>query len=310
MSEEKEYQIIDTHAHLDLEDFDADRDELFVRSRDGIFPKIKGTPIEPGPVKLKVAAMVLPGITADSSQKAANLAQKYPFLFPGAGVHPNHLLEMKEGDWERTVTLAEDDRTAAIGETGLDLYWHDSPIELQYEYLLRHSLLAKRLGKPIIIHCRDAEKELMHYVTVFRRWEAGETAAEEPGFRPLTEPGAEKLLDLPSMKGVIHSYSNGPETASELLALGFYLGFTGSVTFTGRKFARIWESAKIVPNDRILLETDSPFLTPHPFRGKLERNEPLMSAWTARRLAELRGSDVGEIITQTAANARRLFSIP
>ena len=306
----RELQIIDTHAHLDLEDFDIDRDDLFERTRKGIFPEIIGKTIESGPIKIAVSAMILPGITADSSRKALDLSHQYPFLYSGAGIHPNHLLEMREWDWAETLVLAESDRTVAIGETGLDLYWHASPIELQYEYLLRHSLLAKRLGKPIIIHCRDAEKELLNYATVFRQWEAGEEAPNEPGFHPLTEPGAEDIRNLPPMKGVIHSYSHGPETASKLLRLGFYIGFTGSVTFTGKKFAQIREAAQIVPENRILLETDSPFLTPHPFRGKLERNEPLMSAWTARRLAELRGTGIGDIITQTAANAKRLFAIP
>lgn len=310
MHDDKPLEIIDTHAHLDLEKFDKDRQNVLDRAREGVFPDIRGKTIESGPIRFVVRGMVLPGITATSSAAAATLAASYPDLYAGAGIHPNHLTEMTSGDWPSIVALARRPATVAIGETGLDLYWNASPLELQFEYLLRHSLLAKERGLPIIIHCRDAEKELVRCMTAFRAWEAGEAPSDGPGFGPLAEPQVEKLLALPPLQGVVHSYSGGPSTASELLELGFYLGFTGNVTFTGNKFAPIGEAAKIVPQDRILLETDSPFLIPHPFRGKLERNEPIMSAWTARRLAELRETNISQIVAQTTENARRLFRLP
>ena len=309
MIERTPIELIDTHAHLDMEDFDADREELLTRSRTGIFPSVKGRTIDSGPVQFRIKAMILPGITASSSQRVADLAARVPVFYPGVGIHPNHLHEIAPSDWERIRHLAARPETVAIGETGLDLYWKTSPIELQLNYLLRHSLLAKETGLPIIIHCRDAEEALMKYITLFRRWEAGESIPRVSGFEPLFDPEAADLLNLPPMKGVVHSYSGGSETALELIEQGFYLGFTGSVTF-GKKFAPIAEAAKVIPADRILLETDSPFLVPHPFRGKLERNEPLMSVWTARRLAELREVSVAEIASQTAENARRLFSLP
>lgn len=309
MKDEKELEIIDTHAHLDLEDFDKDRDEVIHRLCEGKFPEIRGKEPELGSFRFHVAALILPGITAESSLKAASLAEENNLFHPGAGIHPNYLLEMKENDWETVKQLAQKPATAAIGETGLDLHWDASPLELQIEYLFRHFLLAKRLRLPVIIHCRDAENEMMDAVRAFRNWETGGRLPEKPGFHPLAEPEAREVVSAPPMNGVIHSYSGGPETAGELIRLGFYLGFTGSVTYTGRKFSPIGEAAKVVPDDRILLETDSPFLIPHPFRGKLDRNEPIMSVWTARRLAELRETNVSEILRLTAQNARRLFRI-
>lgn len=309
MTERTTIGLIDTHAHLDLEDFDEDRETLLDRSQLGIFPSVKGKKIDSGPIQFIVKAMILPGITASSSQRVADLAARYPLFYPGAGIHPNHIHEMAAGDWEIIRSLAFRPETVAIGETGLDLYWKSSPIELQLNFLLRHSLLAKKTGLPIIIHCREAEETLMRYVTIFRQWEAGDSIPRIPGFEPLFEPESGDILNLPAMNGLVHSYSGGPETALKLIEHGFYLGFTGSVTF-GKKFAPISEAAKVVPADRILLETDSPFLVPHPFRGKLDRNEPLMSAWTARRLAELRGVRVAEIASLTAENARRLFNLP
>ena len=309
MTEINPLEIIDTHAHLDMSDFDPDRDRLLARSRAGEFPPIRGKTIESGPVRFKVGGMVLPGITAASSQLVADLAALVPEFYPGAGIHPNHLLEIKPGDWDTIRRLAARPETVAIGETGLDLHWQASPIELQLDYLIRHSLLAKEKGLPIIIHCRDAEEDLLRYAELFRRWEEGDPIPHLAGFDPLFEPESAQLLNFPPMRGVIHSYSGGPDTALKLIHHGFCLGFTGSVTF-GKKFAPIAEAAKAVPADRILLETDSPFLVPHPFRGKLERNEPLMSAWTARCLAQLRGVSIAEIISLTAANARRLFSLP
>lgn len=308
MIEMKSLEIIDTHAHLDMEDFESDLEDILSRTRAGEFPLIKGKKIESGQVKFTVKAMILPGITATSSLRAANLAERFPEFHAGAGIHPNHLLDINQGDWDTIRKLAERPETVAIGETGLDLYWKSSPVELQINYLLRHSLLAKEMRLPIIIHCREAEEVLMNYITLFRRWETGEPIPRSAGFEPLFDPQSAGLLDLPPMKGVIHSYSGGPETALKLIDLGFYLGFTGSVTF-GKKFAAIADAAKVIPADRILLETDSPFLVPHPFRGKLERNEPLMSAWTARHLAELRRVSVEEMISQTSKNARRLFGL-
>lgn len=318
--------IIDTHAHIDLEDFDADRSEFLKRSIRGEFPEIKGKTIESGEKQFSMTAMILPGITAESSQKTIELSNHYNILFPGVGIHPNYTGSADENDWRTIERLSENETVIAIGETGLDLYWDKAPLDLQIDYFVRHIFLAKRRNLPIIIHCRDAENELMDVLRALRRWEKEgrerECSAEifpekggktpelnplSPGLKHFAGVDLDALRSLPPLRGVIHSFSGGPETASELADLGFYLGFTGSVTFTGRKFAKIGASAKVVPNDRFLLETDSPFLTPHPFRGKLERNEPLMTVWTARRLAELRETTVAEIITRSAENACALF---
>lgn len=296
------FRLFDTHAHLDLDDFEADRLELITRSRQGIFPKIpsaresekekKGErkiEIQPGIFSLQ--AIVCPGITAESSrgivELSRSLAGDFPgFFHPGVGIHPNHAVEAGPGDWNLIEELSARPEVAAIGETGLDRHWNRSPIELQTEFLLRHFDLARRRNLPVIIHCREAENDLL---PILRHWRANERG------------------DLPPLRGVVHSFSGGPEMARELIDLDFYLGFAGGVTWTGRKFAPIGEAAKIVPADRFLLETDSPFLVPHPFRGKLERNEPLMTAFIARKLAEVRQTTTGQIVRQTAENARCLF---
>ena len=308
MHDDKPLEIIDTHAHLDLEKFDKDRQNVLDRAREGVFPDIRGKTIESGPIRFVVRGMVLPGITATSSAAAATLAASYPDLYAGAGIHPNHLTEMTSGRLavDRCPGLVDPPlwRSARRARPLLERFSARTSIRISFAAFP----LAKERGPPIIIHCRDAEKELVRCMTAFRAWEAGEAPSDGPGFGPLAEPQVEKLLALPPLQGVVHSYSGGPSTASELLELGFYLGFTGNVTFTGNKFAPIGEAAKIVPQDRILLETDSPFLIPHPFRGKLERNEPIMSAWTARRRRNC-ARQTSRKSSRRQPNARRLFRL-
>lgn len=281
-------ELIDTHVHFDLDDFDSDREALLERSISGIFPQIGEKTLETGSIQLHRA--INPGISVESSRLAIDLAQTYPFIYAAVAIHPNYTALLEENDWKKIERLAQTPKVVAIGETGLDRHWDKSPFSTQKEWFFRHIDLAKRLNLPIIIHCREAIDDLLPILRQIRSDERISATASA------------------QLRGTVHSFSEGPEAARELVEMGFYLGFTGSVTYTQKKFAPLWEAARIVPADRILLETDSPFLIPHPFRGKLERNEPLMTAFVARRLAELRGTTVTEVVRQTTENARRLFT--
>ena len=278
-------ELFDTHAHFDLEDFDSDRDFLIERCSGGLFPREVLDFLEKhhAPVPdAHVTAAIDPGVSVERSRLAVSLARRCPWIRAAAAIHPNHTADTTEEDFRQIEILGELKETVAIGETGLDRHWDASPIETQIYWFSRHIELARRIHKPLIIHCREAIGDLL---TVLRQ------KAEYP------------------LTGTIHSFSEGPQEAEELLAMGFHLGFTGSVTYTQKKFAPLWEAAKRVPDERLLIETDSPFLVPHPLRGKLQRNEPLMTLYVARRLAELRDTTVDHIVTVTAQNARRLFAM-
>lgn len=282
------FELIDTHVHFDMDDFDADRDALAARSSLGEFPSIVDTSGQMADIRL--VAAIDPGITAASSVRAVELTRKYSFLYAAAAIHPNYTAEAQESDWKILKSLVTEPKVVAVGETGLDRYWDDSPFETQKAWFLRHIELAKQYDLPIIIHCREAIDDLLPILRQVREQERLGQSVGKP------------------LRGTIHSFSEGPEAARELVSMGFYLGFTGSVTYTQKKFAPLWEAARSIPLDRFLLETDSPFLIPHPFRGKIERNEPLMCTFVARRLAELRSATVGEILQRSTANARRLFT--
>ena len=279
-----DYRLIDTHAHLDLSHFDINSDDLLYRSLHGIFPEPveEKIPLGGNRVKFVMESIIVPGITADSSKNCIEIAGRSPVLFAAVGIHPNSASETAAGDWETIERLANDPKTVAIGETGLDRYWDKTPLNLQIEYFERHIDLAKRKDLPIIIHCREADDEL---IPILKRESTGK------------------------LRGVIHSFSSDRKFAEICLDCGFYISFSGSVTYTNKKFAGIWDAATVVPWDRILIETDSPFLCPHPYRSKLERNEPLMVAFTAKRLAELRNCLLEEIVNQTTENAKKIFRL-
>lgn len=257
---------IDTHAHLDVEEFAADRDEVIARARDA-----------------GVEVIVCPGVTADSSDSVLRLAEANRSLYAAVGIQPNSCAEAAAGDWDRVVAMADHPRVVALGETGLDRYWDFTPFELQQDYFDRHLRLAAQRDLPVIIHCREAAADLLPMLR--------EAAARGP------------------LSGVLHSFSEDAVTAAECLELGLYLSFSGAVTYTNKKFQPLRQVAASVPEDRILIETDSPYLTPHPLRGKHKRNEPANVVLTAQTLAELRGVSLEQFAAQTAANARRLFRL-
>lgn len=277
--------IFDTHAHLDLEPLVDDFEAVLRRIEYGGFPD-GFTPNGFENTTVILDGVLLPGIDAVSSRRCVEIAARSPKLHAGVAIQPNSVAQAAEGDWEIIAELACRDDVVAIGETGLDRYWDTVPFDIQRDFFFRHIALAKRRRLPILIHCREAEADLLPILQ----------AESDPA-----RPPADRLF------GLLHAFSGGPDFALECVRLGFYISFAGSVTYRNKKFAPLWEAAQAVPADRLLLETDAPYMAPTPYRGKLERNEPLMTAYVANRLAELRGVSFEEIARITTRNAHQLF---
>ena len=259
--------MIDTHVHLDVEDFDADREAVLARA-----------------AAAGVTAMICPAITAKSAEAIVRLAGEHAVLYAAVGIQPNSCGEAAGGDWDAVVALAGRPRVVAIGETGLDRHWDFTPFDVQQDYFDRHLRLAQQSDLPVVIHCRECEADVLAMLR------------EAVGRGPL--------------RGVLHSFSGDAAFAQACLDLGLDVSFSGAVTYTNRKFEPLREAAVMVPDERIMIETDSPYLVPHPLRGKQRRNEPAHLVLTARRLAELRGRRFEELDQQTTRNARRLFRLP
>ncbi len=277
--------IFDTHAHLDLFQHADDFSEVRQRLANGRFPE-GFAPREPESAEWSFCGVVLPGIDVISSRRCLELASAESFFYAAVGIQPNSVVDVQPGDWEEIAELAKFPQVVGIGETGLDRYWDTSPFGIQREFFLKHLELAKRTEKPILIHCREAWDDLL---PILREFFQGKSDRK--------------------MNGLIHAFSGEPEQALECVSLGLSISFAGSVTYTNRKFAPLWEAAKVVPEEKLLIETDSPYMVPHPFRGKLERNEPGLAAFVALRLSELRGVPVERIAAATTQNALRLFRI-
>ena len=259
--------MLDTHAHLDDESFAGDLDDVLRRAEEA-----------------GVEAVICPGITADSSEAVVRLANSHPRLFAAVGIQPNYGHEAADGDWDRIVELAGQPRVVAIGETGLDRHWDFTPFDVQQDYFDRHLRLAQQRDLPIIIHCREAEEDLL--------------------------PMLHEACSRGPLRGVIHSFSGDPDMADECVELGLYVSFAGAVTYTNKKFESLWQAVGTVADDRLLVETDSPYLTPHPLRGKQKRNEPINVRLVIERLAALRDQDPQQVAAATVENARRLFRLP
>ncbi len=224
-----------------------------------------------------VSRLTVIGTRAADSEAAATLCAMEPGLVCAAGIHPNDTTEIEPDEWDRVTRLIVSGRVAAVGETGLDWYRDTASREVQRDYFDRHIRLAQKLGLPLVIHCRESIRDILDTLV----------AARHHG--PLT--------------GVLHSFTGTAEEAAEAVDLGFFLGFAGMVTF--RSAESIRQVATTVPADRLLIETDSPFLSPEPLRGR--RNEPAHVIHTARCLAIARGESLESLAATTTANACRLF---
>jgi len=269
--------IFDTHAHLDFPQFEADRASLVRRLTTGTFPGgLAPEELEDQPIE--IVGVLMPGTEAALCRRTLEMATLSDLFHVAVGIHPNHTADITEEDWQTIAELVRQDNVVAIGETGLDRYWDDSPIETQIEMLHRHIELSQETGKPILIHCRDAWEDLL----------------------PI-------LKQSGKLCGVIHAFSGNTEQMLACVELFSYISFSGSETYPNTKFALHWEAARQTPADRLLVETDAPFMIPHPYRGKLPHNEPTLAALTALRLAELRDVSLQTIAETTAQNAFRLL---
>lgn len=255
--------LIDTHAHLDDPRLRVDSEGVFDRAR-----------------AAGVVQVVAIGTTAEDSASLALLARERSGVFAAVGVHPNDAAEAAPGDWERVVDLSGQPGVVALGETGLDRYRDHTPFPQQQEWFGRHLALARERDLPVVIHCRQSERDILDQLA-----------------------GAG-----PPIRGVLHSFTGTWDDAQGFLELGLHLSFAGMLTFANKALDPLREVAARVPPDRLLVETDSPYLSPHPHRG--ETNEPRRVAVTAERLAQLRGIPLDELAAIMTANARRLFRLP
>lgn len=256
--------LFDTHVHLDEAQFAADLEAVIARAQ-----------------AAGVAEMLCVATTADSSRAVVELASRFAGLHAAVGIQPNYTAAAKPGDWQRVVALAEDGAVVALGETGLDRHWDYSPFDVQQDYFDRHLRLAQQLNLPVVIHCRDAEADLLAML------------------RQATRRGP--------LRGVMHAFGASADAAGECVELGFYLSFAGNITWRNRKFEPLRAAARQVPAERLLIETDSPYLVPEPLRGRQRRNEPAWLVHSAECLARLREVSIEQLAAQTTANARQLF---
>jgi TatD DNase family protein len=270
-------KLTDTHCHLDFDKFDADRDEVLARAWTAGLTRI-----------------LIPGITLDSSRAAVKLAESHPRLFAAVGIHPNDVDKLHVDTLERLRELAKNQKVVAIGETGLDYYWDSAPHDHQQKVLQEQLALAAELRLPVILHCRE-------------KGDAPHGACAEDLIKIMEEWVNRLRVEmnpLAERAGVLHSFSGSRETAQRAIQLGFYIGVTGPVTF--KNAVKRQEIVAALPLERLLIETDAPYLTPHSHRGR--RNEPSFVHEIADKIAQLKPLDLEEVAAITSANAARLFS--
>jgi TatD DNase family protein len=225
-----------------------------------------------------VRAILCVATTLATTRQCLAIAERAPAVRATAGIHPNYTAAATDAEFDAVASLAEHPRVAAIGETGLDRYWDDAPWELQLAYFRKHIALSRRLDKPLVIHTRDCAAETLEVLQ----------AAYSAG----------------PFRGVMHSFTGPQAVADGCLALGLYISFAGMLTY--KNAADIRAIAATIPPERLLVETDSPYLTPHPHRGK-RPNTPAHVVHTLDCLAEVRGVPRAELAAQTTRNAETLF---
>jgi len=257
----EEALLIDSHAHLQDKAYRKDREEVIERAFSG-----------------GLAGIVCVGYDIESSAETLELAHRYPNIFAVVGVHPHDAKTLSEEAQSELFRMARDPRVVAVGAIGLDFYRDLSPRDVQREAFRVQIRIAKELGKPIVIHDRDAHQEVLQ---IIKEEKAGENG------------------------GVMHCYSGSWPMAIELLKLGFYISFAGPLTFKNARKAV--EVAGKVPLERVLVETDCPYLTPEPYRGR--RNEPVHVREVAKKLAEIRRKSWEEVAYLTSRNTKEVFRI-
>ena len=284
--------LIDSHCHIDGEAFDEDRDEVVERARDA-----------------GVVAMLNIGTGdphSDDFRRAVAVAEKYENVYASVGVHPHDAELYDDTAEQHLVELAANPKVIAWGEIGLDYYYDHSPRDVQRDVFRRQIRTAKSLGLPIIIHSRDADDETVEILTE----EFGRRADTPVRIEGSSREGSSRRSDTHADKsvrapGIMHCFGGTAAMAEALMPLGFMISFAGNVTF--KKADNLRDAARVVPLDRLLIETDCPFLTPVPFRGK--RNEPSFVAHTAQFLADFYGVTVEAVAEQTTRNFLGVFNL-
>ena len=287
--------MIDTHCHIDEEAFEPDREEVIARQQQS-----------------GVQAMIVPGVNVASINSVMELCHAHPgYCYPALGLHPEDVKD----DWREQLATVEAairahrDELVAIGEIGLDYYWDKTFKEEQKEVLRRQLLLARELNLPVILHNREATEDILSIVNTIANDQSPITNDQSP----ITND--QSPITNNQLRGVFHCYSGSKETAEIILKMGFYLGIGGVLTFKNSKLSETLrelnqseiknQQSEIL--NRLLLETDAPYMAPTPHRG--ERNESRFMALVAERLAQVLNVSVDEIIEATSANARQLFGI-
>ncbi|MGB9715938.1 MAG: TatD family hydrolase [Thermodesulfovibrionales bacterium] len=271
--------IIDTHCHLEMDVFDPDREEVIKRAKD-----------------VGIEAIITIGSDLEGNKGAIELSKEYDSIYAAVGIHPHDAKDFSENIYNQIKTWAteykcnqkgspishlfktklQNPKVVAIGEIGLDYHYDNSPREVQKRVFRRQLDLAKEIGLPVVIHCRDAKKDTLDI-----------------------------LKDSEVNRGVLHCFSGDMDMAEKAMEMGFYISIAGPVTFKNAK--RPKEIAKEIPDDYLMIETDAPYLTPEPFRGK--RNEPSFIVHIAKMIADIRGISIEDIARITTLNAKRLFRI-
>ena len=263
--------FIDSHCHLDDPRFDSDREQVISRAKEAGIAKILCIGTGDGPGTLDCAAKI---------------AEQHDFIYATVGIHPHEAQLAKDSDFVELEQLARRPKVIALGEIGLDYYYDHSPRDVQKNVFIRQMELARVAKLPIVIHCRPSDHSE-------NAWEDC-LALIEQHWKPS------------GLGGILHCFTSTWTHAKRALDMGFMISFAGNVSFP--KAQQIRDSAKEVPLDRMLIETDAPFLAPLPYRGK--RNEPAYVKETARHIAELRGLSAEQVGTETTNSFHRFFSLP
>ncbi len=253
--------LFDTHAHLNVEQFQDDEKEVIRRAK-----------------KEGVSRIAVVGFDHPTIEKALELSHEYPEIYPIIGWHPTEAGSYDDDVEAKLIHLIKTENIIAMGEMGLDYHWMRDLKEVQIEAFRRQIRVAKKLKLPIVVHNRDSTEDV---------------------YRVLKEENVEEI------GGIMHSFNLAPEWVGKFLDLGMHISFSGVLTFRNAK--KVQASALIVPLDRMLIETDAPYLSPEPYRGK--RNEPSYVRFVAEKLAKLRGLSVRELADITTQNANTLFGL-
>lgn len=243
-------------------------DEQFDKDRDELLASMQ---------EQNVGTIVNVSATLESCRRAIALADKYPFIYAAVGVHPDEVGELNEDTFADMKKLFVHKKVVAVGEIGLDYYWDNEPHEVQKEWFVRQLELARERSLPVLIHSRDAAADTLYIMKEYAK----------------------------GLTGVIHCFSYSKEVALEYIKMGFYIGVGGVSTFKNAK--KLKEVVAAVPIEKILLETDCPYMAPEPFRGK--RNQSGYLSYVAEQIAQIKGMSVEDVIRQTEANAREMYCI-